>query len=189
MSTFRKLPLFLLLAVSLSVFAEEKPLVLSGADGHEHSPLVAGIKKAVVLFFVSAYCPTSNTFVPEMNKIAADFQADFAFYFVHSDRDQKLTDVLQHTEMNTIKSAVLLDKDQRLAKLTHAKITPEAVVISPDGKTLYQGRINDLYLGPTKRQRQATTKDLRDALEAIQAGKEVNPPKTEAVGCKIGGLE
>ena len=69
-----------------------------------------------------------------------------------------------------------------------AKITPEVVVLSPDGKTVYQGRINDLYLGPTKKQRKATTKDLRDALDAIHKGEPVASAKTEAVGCKIGGL-
>ena len=91
--------------------------------------------------------------------------------------------------MMAIKVPVLLDKDQSLAKLTQARITPEAVVIAPDGKTVYQGRINDLYLGPTKRQRKATTKDLRDALDTIQDGKPASTARTEAVGCKISGLK
>jgi len=56
---------------------------------------------------------------------------------------------------------------------------------SPDGKTLYQGRINDLYLGPTKRQREVKTHDLRDALTAIREGKPVANPRTEAMGCGI----
>ena len=68
-------------------------------------------------------------------------------------------------------------------------ITPEVVVLGPDGKTLYQGRINNLYLGPTKKQRKATTKDLRDALDAIVEGKPVTTAKTEPVGCKISGLK
>jgi protein-disulfide isomerase len=178
-----------LLAVSLSLSAADPALTLPGADGEEHTPLTIGDKKAVVLFFVSAYCPTSNTFVKEMNQIAADYGDKIAFDFVHSDSDLKLTDILQHTEMNEIKATVLIDKDQRLATLTHATITPEVAVLSPTGSTLYQGRINDLYLGPTKRQRQATTKDLRDALDAILANKPVAQPKTEAVGCKISGIK
>ena len=164
-------------------------MAFPGADGKDHTPLVAGDKKAVVLFFVSPYCATSTTFLPEINHIVADYESKFAFYFVHADPDLKQTDILQHTEMNAIKATVLMDKEQRLQKLTSAKITPETVVIAPDGKTLYQGRINDLYLGPTKRQRKATTQELRDALEAIQAGKPVATPKTDAVGCKISGLK
>lgn len=185
---------FLLLAFGMfvsftSMRAEEKPLVLQGIDAKDHTPLVADGKKGTVLFFVSAYCPTSTNFVPEMNRIAVEYAGNFQFYFVHSDLDLKVPDVVQHTELNAIKSTVLLDKDQRLAKLEHAKITPEAMVIGADGKTLYQGRINDWYLGPTKKQRQPTTKDLRDALDAVQSGKPVTNAKLDAVGCKITGVE
>lgn len=164
-------------------------LLLPGTDAKDHQPLAAGDKKGVVLFFVSPYCPTSNTFMPEMNSIAADFDGAFQFYFVHADADQKPADILQHTELMKVKATVLMDKEQRLLQHTGAKTTPEAVVIGPDGKALYQGRINDLYLGPTKRQRQATTKDLRDALEAIKSGKAVAGEMVAAAGCKIKVLE
>lgn len=181
--------LLLTLLLPACLIAAEPALTLPGADGRDHTPLVAGEKKAVTLFFVSPYCPTANTFVKEMNQIAADYDSQISFYFIHSDTDLKITDVLQHTELNGIKAPALMDKEQRLAKLTQAHITPEAVVLAPDGKTLYQGRIDDLYLGPTKRQRKATTKDLRDALDAITSGKPVAQPRTEAVGCKISGMK
>lgn len=180
--------LSLLFSLSLLVHDDDKPLTLPGADARDYTPLAAGDKKAVVLCFVSPYCPTSSSYIPEMNKIAADYAAQAGFYYVHSDPDQKLTDILQHTEMMGIKTPVLLDKDQALAKKAQAHITPEVVVFAPDGRTLYQGRINDLYLGPTKKQRKATTRDLREALDAIKDGKPVANAKTEAVGCKISGL-
>ena len=184
----KQVTLLLLVILCWSASTAEEPLKLSGADGHEHRPLVvpAG-KKAVVLFFVSPYCPTANTFMPEIKKISEEYSS-FAFYLVHSDPEAKQTDVLQHTEMNEIKAPVLLDKDQALAKQLAARITPEVVVVGIDGAIHYQGRINDLYLGPTKRQRQATTKDLRDALDAIKEGRAVAIPRTEAMGCKIGGI-
>lgn len=181
--------LVLFFVLGLSVFAEDRPLSFPGADGKDYKPLEVGDKKAVVLVFVSPYCATSSTFIPEINRIVADYSASFAFYFVHEDPDLKLTDVLQHTEMMAIKAPVLMDKEQHLQKLTQAKVTPEVVLIAPDGKTLYQGRVNDLYLGPTKRQRKATTQDLRDALDAVQSGKPVANAKTEAIGCKISGIK
>lgn len=182
--------LFTLALLGSSFALADEPLKLSGTDGHEHTPLVVpGGKKAVVLFFVSPYCPTANTFMPEINRISADHAEGFSFYLVHADKDVKHTDVLQHTEMNEVKIPVLLDKEQLLAKRTGAQITPEVVVLAPDGTTLYQGRINDHYLSPTKKQRQPTTKDLRDALDAIKEGRPVVTPKTEAMGCKISGLK
>ncbi len=178
------------LACRPAVAQSPAPLVLVGADGRDHTPLVAPEgKKGSVLCFVSPYCPTSNTFMPELNRIAADFGGDFAFYFVHSDAEVKLPDVLQHTEVMEVKSTVLLDKEQKLATLMGAHITPEVVVVTPDGKVAYQGRVNDLYLGPTKKQRKATTSDLRDALEAVRTGKSPASPRTEAMGCKITGVK
>jgi len=91
--------------------------------------------------------------------------------------------------MFNVKATILLDKEQRLAKRVEARKTPEAAVLAPDGKVLYQGRINDLYLGPTKKQKKATTQELRDALDAIQASKPVATARTEAVGCAITGMK
>lgn len=170
--------------------AEDPPLKVPSPDGTLHAPLVVSAgKKASVFFFVSPYCPTATTFAPEMKKIAADYAKQADFYFVHSDPDQKTEDILQHTVLNDIQSPVLLDKDQRLARFFTARITPETVVFSSEGKVVYQGRINDLYLGPTKRQRKATTQDLRDALDALIASKPVALAKTEAFGCKISGMK
>ncbi|MEY4483897.1 MAG: hypothetical protein RL693_1349 [Verrucomicrobiota bacterium] len=180
------LPFLLSLCLS-TAHSQDKPLAFPDFNGKIHTPLVVGDKKAVVLVFVSPYCPTANTFMPEINRIVAEYEKSFSFYFVHADPTLKTEDVYRHAEMFEIKAPVLLDKEQRLAKLTKAAITPEVVVLAGNGNPIYQGRINDLYLGPTKKQRQATTKDLRDALDAVLAGKPVTTPKTDAVGCKITG--
>lgn len=185
----KKLLAFLVLSVLASpLSAQEKPWEFPDPEGKMHSPLTAGDKKGIMLFFVSPYCPTANTLMPEINSIVADYAAHFASYIVHADPSIKVTDAYQHFVMFKIKATVLLDTEQRLAKRMQAKITPEAVVLAPDGSVLYQGRINDLYLGATKRQRKATTRDLRDALDAIQSGKPVATPRVEAVGCKIPNL-
>ena len=141
--------------------------------------------KAAVIFFVSPYCPTSNNFAPEMNAIVKDYGGDFVFRYVHSDTTVTEADRKQHATMMEFTSPVLTDAEQKLAKVLGAKTTPEVVVVAPDGKALYQGRINDLYLGPTKRQREVKSHDLRDALAAIREGKPVANPRTEAMGCGI----
>lgn len=181
----------LLLAACLApaAKAEEKAFELPDPEGTLHHPLVAGDKKGIIFFFVSPYCPTANSFMPEIGKIADAYGAQFAAYIVHSDPSVKATDAYQQSVMFNVKTTILLDKDQALANKVHARITPEVVVLAPDGKTLYKGRINDLYLGPTKKQKKATTQDLRDALESIQSGKPVAAAHTEAMGCKISGIQ
>jgi thiol-disulfide isomerase/thioredoxin len=163
-------------------------LELPATDGKTYDPAGAGDKKAVVLFFVSPFCSTTRPFIKEINQIAADYGDRVVVYLVHSDSEITKEVALEHAILNDVKATVLIDKQQTLAKQVQAKITPEAVVLSPKAETLYKGRINDLYLGPTKRQRAATTQDLRDALDAILAGKPVPTPQHEAQGCKIGGL-
>lgn len=180
---------FFFLAILASSFVSVgfggEPLRLKGIDGKDLSPLDSEGKKAAVIFFISPYCPTSNTFTPEMNAIVKEFEADFAFRFVHSDRTVTEADRKQHAAMMEIVAPVLTDADQALAKRLQAKTTPEVVVAGPDEKILYQGRINDLYLGPTKRQREVKNHDLRDALAAIREGRPVTNPRTEAMGCGI----
>ena len=172
------------LLLPLTTTADEE-LNLTDLAGKAVNPLAVGEKKAVVLFFISPYCPTSNTFAPYMKEISEAFADDFTFYSVHSDPGVSDQDQAQHATMMEITHGVLKDGAQALAKRLGATITPEAFVISPDGKTLYQGRINDLYLGPTQKQKEVTKHDLRDALAAIQKGEAVAVPKTEAIGCSL----
>ncbi len=166
----------------------EEPIQLVDLDGQPVAPLDLEEKKAVVLFFVSPYCPTSNTFGPAMKEIAEAFEEDFRFVSIHSDPSVSDSDRATHAKMMEITHPVLKDGDQALAMKLGATITPEAFVLDAEGTVLYQGRINDLYLGPTQKQQEATNHDLKEALEAIRKGEKVAVPKTEAVGCDIPGV-
>lgn len=175
----------LLLAAANTASSADPAPVLPDLEGKPVAPLDAGGKRAAVLFFISPYCPTSNTFGPEMVAIEKEYGGDFAFRYLHSDPTVKEADRKLHAKMMAFAGPVLDDSGQVFAKKLGAKTTPEVVVVSPDGETLYQGRINDLYLGPTKRQRQVTKHDLREALAAIREGRPVALPRTEAMGCGI----
>ncbi|MDB6154085.1 MAG: hypothetical protein JWL90_2538 [Chthoniobacteraceae bacterium] len=185
----RLLNLLLPLAFAISGQAADKPLEFSDLTGKAYTPLLAGEKKAVVLVFVSPFCPTSNAFASEINRIAADYAGQIGFYLIEADAGITPTDVKKHVETMEIKAPVLLDPEQRLVKLTNAKITPEAVVLASNGETLYQGRINDLYASQTKKLKEPKTHDLRAALDAILAGKPVANPTTKAIGCAISALQ
>ena len=164
-------------------------LELPATDGKTYDPAAADDKKAIVLFFVSPFCSTTKSFMKEINQITTDYSDRVVVYLVHSDTEITHEVAMEHAILSDVKATVLIDKQQVFAKQVQAKITPEAIVLSPKAETLYKGRINDLYLGPTKRQRTATTKDLRDALDAILTGKPVPTPQHEAQGCKIGGIK
>ena len=64
---------------------------------------------------------------------------------------------------------------------SRATRTPEIFVLDPAGKVLYHGRIDETYDSPEK----VKSPDLRNALEAILAGKPVPAARTKAFGCTI----
>lgn len=177
-----------LLGLTLSGSAGAEDLRLPAIDGKSYAALEAEGKKAVLLFFVSPFCSTTRPFMEEINAIAAEYADRAAVSLVHSDSEITVEVAFEHAELSGVKTRVLVDREQRLARRVGATVTPEAVILSPAGDVLYRGRINDLYLGPTKRQRRATTHDLRDALDLVLAGKALPQPPLAAQGCKIGGL-
>jgi thiol-disulfide isomerase/thioredoxin len=183
-------PCALLLSFCLAVHVSASPPAeLPATDGRSYAPLDAGGRKAVLLFFVSPFCSTTRPFMKEINAVASEYFDRVAVALVHSDSEITVETAFQHADLEQVKVRVLVDKQQLLARHLGATTTPEAVVVSPGGEVLYKGRINDLYLGPTKRQRVATTRDLRDALDAILVGRPVSTPQCPAQGCRIGGLK
>lgn len=62
---------------------------------------------------------------------------------------------------------------------------PEAAVFSPLGELLYRGRIDDRAVSPGVTRPEPRRHDLREALEAVLAGKKPDPQFTESVGCYL----
>ncbi len=155
--------------------AEE--LQLPDLDSKLHSPLAAEARPTV-LFFVSPFCPTVRSFMPEILAIAENHAGQARFYLIHSDPAVTPEIALQHANLFQVKLPVLLDREQKLAVRTGARVTPEAVVLV-GGEVRYRGRINDLYLGPTKRQRASRLPTSRPR-RARSAGSAGNRPAAPA---------
>lgn len=143
-------------------------------------------KRAVVLLFIARDCPISNAYAPEINRLCAQYAPQkIAFYMVYPDPDTTLADAQKHAREYGYASPVLLDPGHRLTRRAGATVTPEAVVFAPDGKLLYRGRIDDLYIGFGKQRFAATRHDLRLALDAAAQGKTTPRPFTRSIGCFI----
>ena len=168
-----------------ALFSEQK-LVLADMQGVKREPLGAKDCKATVFVFITNDCPVSNGYAPEINRICAEYAPKrIAFYLVHVDPDLKPADAKKHAADYGYRCPVLLDPSHQLVKVTQVTVTPEAAVLSPDGKLLYRGRIDDSFVALGKKRAQPTTRDLRDALDAILLGKTVAIATTTAVGCYI----
>jgi hypothetical protein len=157
---------------------------LKDISGIVHHPFAPGEKMASVLIFYGQDCPISNSYAPEINRMAAAF-TNFAFYIVQVDPDLTIEAAKEHARQYALRPPVLLDPRHELVRRTGATATPEAVVIGKDGVMIYRGRIDNLYVEPGKKRSSATRHDLRDALESIQAGHSTKRKETRAVGCLI----
>ena len=159
---------------------------LHDTESVAHSPNEWAQARAVVLFFVTTDCPLSNGYAPEMNRIEQAYAPrGVLFYAVQGDTTIPDEEVRRHAREFGYRFPALLDPHQILAHHTGATVTPEAVVLSAEGAVLYLGRIDNRVEDFGKTRIEATEFDLRDALDAILAGRPVAHPRTRALGCAI----
>jgi peroxiredoxin len=143
-------------------------------------------KKAIVVFFTTTDCPLSNNDVPEMNQTRRDYVSKgVAFYAVQADTTIADPDVVQHAKEYQFSFPVLFDPHQILARMTGATTIPSAALLTPDGTLLYLGRIDNRVEDFNVRRQEPTKFDLREALDAVLAGKPVPHPRTQAFGCAV----
>ncbi len=125
-----------------------------------------------------------------MNRTRRDYEArGVAFYAVQADTTIADADVLQHTKEYQFSFPVLFDPRQVLAKMTGATTIPSAAVLTPDGTLLYLGRIDNRAEDFNIRRAEPTRFDLREALDAVLAGKPVPHSRTKAFGCAINSVK
>jgi len=159
---------------------------LTDIQGQRHGPAEWKHCKAVVLFFLGTECPVSNGYSPEYIRLAKMFAPqNIRFYGVHPDPEVSSAIAAKHAAEYKLSFTILLDPAQVLTKQVGVKVVPEAAILSPKGRLLYKGRIDDRYALDGKRRDQAKTRDLEIALRAITAGKVPPVARTEAFGCPL----
>jgi peroxiredoxin len=75
----------------------------------------------------------------------------------------------------------LVDASQDVARAFHAVCTPDIFVFDRERRLAYHGQIDDNWKEPAK----VTRRDLRDALEALLAGRAPALEQTASIGCSI----
>jgi peroxiredoxin len=166
--------------------AERVQFALRDTHNVVHTPEEWNGKKAIVVFYTTTDCPLSNNDVPEMNRTEREYAArGVAFYAVQADTTIADADVVQHTKEYQFSFPVLFDPHQILVKMTGATTIPSAAVLTPEGTLLYLGRIDNLVEDFNLRRQVPTKFDLREALDAVLAGKPVPRARTTAFGCAI----
>jgi len=182
----RKLLAVLALACGALFAAGPVRFELRDTNGAAHTAAEWKNKRAVVLFFTMTDCPLANGYVPEMNRLRASYEPQgVAFYAVQADNTVSEAAVRKYAQEFQYSFPMLNDPRLTLARLTGAKVTPEVAVLSGSGEVLYLGRIDNKVEDLTRPRYAATEPELRNALDAVLAGKTPKEARTRAVGCSI----
>ena len=166
---------------------DPKPvIVFTDIDGAEHTLSCKAELRGLVLVFINTDCPIANSYHPTLRRLQVEFaEARFDFAMVHADADLKMEAARKHKSEYEITWPVVLDPGNKIARRVSAKVTPEAIILDPNGQVLYRGRIDDRHQDYGRKRPEPSTNDLQVALKAISQGKPAPTAETKPIGCVI----
>jgi AhpC/TSA family len=149
--------------------------------------LACAAGKTNVQFFITSDCPISNSYAPEIQRLCSDYSnKGVSCSLIYEDVGLDATSMRKHlNEYRYGGMPAVIDSNRKIANRAKATVTPEAVVFDSRGEIRYRGRIDNFYAALGKPRQQVTVHDLRDALDAVLAGRPVPNPETKALGCSI----
>ncbi|MDZ7703088.1 MAG: thioredoxin family protein [Trueperaceae bacterium] len=158
---------------------------LPGVDGETYQ--LSDFQKPIFVYVQGCnHCPYVLAYLARLKRVARDYADHVDLVMVNSnDAEQYPSDdfasMQTFAETHALPFPYLFDADQSVAQSYRAFRTPELMVFDRDRRLAYRGRVDDSVKEPDK----ATTRELRDALEALIAGEPVPEPETYAIGCTV----
>ena len=152
---------------------------LSDLEGDFHS-LENYLGGVLVLNFWSAECPHAARTDQELISYLDEWQDKAVLLSIASNSNESL-DTLKRVAAERALPLVLHDPGGQVADLYAAVTTPHVFVIDGEGILRYQGAFDDASF----RQRTPTQFYLRQAVEAVLAGRSPDPDQTIPYGCTI----
>jgi thiol-disulfide isomerase/thioredoxin len=141
--------------------------------------------KAYVLVFVNTTCPLVQRYLPRLNQLEKDYRArGVQFLALNVGAEDSIRAVAAQAVEHDAQYPFVKDQGGRCAAALGVKRTPEVVVLDGARKLRYRGRIDDQYRLGGARPR-PTRHHLKEALDAVLAGKVVAMPETPVDGCLI----
>jgi len=162
-------------------------LAVRDIDGVVREPLRIEKGHIGALFFVTNDCPISNYYSREIRRICEDYSnRGVGCALVYSDKAMTDSQAREHArDYGHGDYPRIVDRKHELVKATGAAINPTAVLVNPDGAIVYRGRVDNAFAAIGKQRRVITQHDVRDALDAVLAGRPVLNPQSPPLGCYI----
>ncbi len=145
-------------------------------------------EKATVVMFLCNHCPFVKHVWEQLISLGNDYlDKGIGFVAISSndvenypaDGPDKMKELAASTNWPF---AYLYDETQKVAKAYQAACTPDFSIFDADLTCVYRGQLDDSRPSNDK---PVTGKDMREAIEAILAGKAVSEVQTPSIGCNI----
>jgi thiol-disulfide isomerase/thioredoxin len=141
--------------------------------------------RAVVIALTSTSCPLTRKYAPSLARIEEEYaRRGVVFVFVNPTATDAAEDIRATIAETGLRGRYVHDTEGRVARALEAKTTTEMFVLDAARTLVFRGAVDDQYgLGYALDAPRETY--LRDALEAVLAGREPEPAATEAPGCAL----
>jgi len=143
-------------------------------------------ENGLVVVFECNHCPYVVASVDRMNRMSEYCKSNqIGFVGINSnDASVYANDSFEHMvkrAKNGMPYAYLYDESQEIAHAYGAKRTPEFFLFDNKNTLVYRGRMDDSPRDPN----QASTSELKDAIDAMLDGSLPNVSETESIGCSV----
>ena len=179
---------------TLAIGASAPDFALPGIDGQTHKLADYAAAKVLVIVFTCNHCPTAQLYETRIKKLVADYQGKgVAFVAINPNSPEAVrldelgyTDVGDDLEDMKIRAAYrhfnfpyLYDgANQAVANAYGPKATPHVFVFDAQRKLRFEGRVDS-----SQRESLVKTRETRDAIDALLAGRRVAVEHTGVFGC------
>ena len=180
---------------TLEIGAAAPDFSLPGVDGKTYTLESFRDAEVLVVIFTCNHCPTAQAYEDRIKQLAADYKDKKVAVVAISPNDplavrldelgySDLTDSLEDMKIRAKDKAFnfpyLYDGETQKASRAYGCVaTPHVFVFDKARKLRYTGRIDN----SEKLDKPPTTRETRDAIEALLAGRAVLVETTKAVGC------
>ena len=144
--------------------------------------------KGTVIMFICNHCPFVKHVNPEIARLGREYQDKGIGFVAISSNDvenypQDRPELMkQNAKEEGYPFPYLYDETQEVAKEYQAACTPDFYLFDADLELVYRGQLDDSRPGNDI---PLTGSDLRNALDALLAGKEIDQDQKPSIGCNI----
>lgn len=144
-------------------------------------------EKPVLVIFLCAHCPYVRRIAGELAEIGKYYEGSVEIIGISTNDAENYPEdnpvnLAEMAEEEGFNFPILYDESQEVAADFTAACTPDFFLFDRERKLVYRGQLDE---SRPENGKATTGRDLREAIEAVLAGKEVSGKQKPSSGCSI----